>query len=219
MFVMIWIVFLFMGGLNIKKLGSTLAILYVIWVLGDLLEVFYKSQNKWKIIISSLVVIIAIFLCNLTDIFLDKVYFVKFIIESICLVLLIFFLGVIKKRTKYGTEMLVKIKGFKNFLETVEKPQLEELVKENPEYFYNVLPYTYVLGISNKWIEKSKDITLKAPSWYYGYENFKSYSFYRFLNFTYSSISRTMLSNSSNSSSSSGGCSGGGSGGGGGGSW
>lgn len=217
--VMIAIVFFFMGGLSIIKLGNIEVIAYIIFILVALLELVYKNSNKWIIFISSLTFIMSIFFAKYTDIILDRIYLVKFIIESICLVLLIFFLGVIKKRTKYGTEMLGKIKGFKNFLETVEKPQLEELVMENPEYFYNVLPYTYVLGISNKWIEKFKDITLKAPSWYYGYENFESYSFYRFLNFTYSSISRTMLSNPSNSNRSGGGFSGGGSGGGGGGSW
>ena len=61
--------------------------------------------------------------------------------------------------------MLGKIKGFKNFLETAEKSKLEELVMQNPEYFYNLLPYTYVLGVSNKWIEKFEDIALEAPHW------------------------------------------------------
>ena len=27
------------------------------------------------------------------------------------------------------------------------------LIKENPEYFYNIIPYAYVLNVSNEWIE------------------------------------------------------------------
>ena len=57
--------------------------------------------------------------------------------------------------------MLGKIKGFKNFLATAEKDRLESLVNQNPTYFYDILPFMYVLGISNKWIEQIEDITLK----------------------------------------------------------
>ena len=44
------------------------------------------------------------------------------------------------KRTDYGLEMKGKIGGFRNFLKTVEKTKLEELVNEDPQYFYNILP-------------------------------------------------------------------------------
>lgn len=42
---------------------------------------------------------------------------------------------IMPKRTKYGNELFGKVKGFKRFLETAEKPQLEGLVEQNPEYF------------------------------------------------------------------------------------
>lgn len=62
------------------------------------------------------------------------------------------------KRTTYGNEMLGKIGGFKDFLEQVEKPKLEELVMEDPKCFYNILPYTHVLGVSDKWIRNLKQL-------------------------------------------------------------
>ena len=68
------------------------------------------------------------------------------------------------KRTEYGSEMLGKIRGFKNYLEVVLKEELEAMVLKNPTYFYDILPYTYVLGVSNKWIRKFEMITLKEPS-------------------------------------------------------
>ena len=64
------------------------------------------------------------------------------------------------KRTKYGNELFGKVKGFKRFLETAEKPQLEGLVEQNPEYFYNILPYAYVLDVSKKWIDKFENIPM-----------------------------------------------------------
>ena len=42
----------------------------------------------------------------------------------------------------------------KEFLENVEKDKLEELINEMPNYFYDILPYTYVFNISKKWIKK-----------------------------------------------------------------
>lgn len=120
------------------------------------------------------------------------------------------------KRTEYGNEMLGKIKGFRRFLETAEKEQLEELVEQNPEYFYNILPYTYALGVSDKWVKQFEEIAVQSPTWYVSDDNFNMKEFSSFMTSTMSSVS---TATSSNSSGSGGGSSGGGSGGGGGGSW
>ena len=32
------------------------------------------------------------------------------------------------------------------------KNKIDELVNENPRYFYDILPYAYVLNISKRWI-------------------------------------------------------------------
>ena len=99
------------------------------------------------------------------------------------------------------------------------------MVEKNPTYFYDILPYTYVLGISDKWMKKFEFITIQAPTWYDSTDNFNFISFSSFINSTMSSADNLMSSdydsNSSYSggSSSGGGSSGGGSGGGGGSSW
>ena len=129
------------------------------------------------------------------------------------------------KRTHYGNEILGKLRGFKNFLETAEKDKLETMVMQNPTYFYDILPYTYVLGVSDKWIKKFESISLQAPSWYEGTDTFDIVSFGSFINSAMSSAESAMSSNPASESggssggSSGGGSSGGGSGGGGGSSW
>lgn len=137
---------------------------------------------------------------------------IEMICENISLIMLIVFLGIMRKRTPYGTEMLGRINGFKSFLENAEKPRLEQLVMENPEYFYDILPYTYVLGVSTVWMQKFEDIALEAPRWYCGYDHFDNQSFNAFMLTTYNSIS-TAMSSSPDSGGSGGGSSGGGSGG------
>ncbi len=215
---MIIIVFLFMRGVAIPRAENMEGFVTIIVMMIMLLIILYKKPNICTITLASIAFVGVGFFSRAIDIVSNGAYLIEFIIESICIVLLIIFLGIIRKRTKYGTQMLGRIQGFKYFLETAEKPQLEELVMKNPEYFYNILPYTYVLGISNKWMKKFEDIALEAPNWYYGYTDFNNYTFNNFMNSTYSSISNAMSSSASDSSSG-GGFSGGGSGGGGGGSW
>ena len=135
------------------------------------------------------------------------------------------------KRTYYGNEILGKLIGFKNFLETCEKDKLEALVLENPSYFFDILPYTYVFGISNIWIKKFESINIAPPVWYNSYYDYNYITFNRFMRSTMDSADYVMnsvepspISSFSNGSSSGGGFSGGGfsgggSGGGGGRSW
>ena len=95
----------------------------------------------------------------------------------------------------------------------------EALVEENPEYFYDILPYTYVLDVSSKWMNKFESLTMSAPTWYSS-EDDRAFDYIMFSHFMSSTMSTAMTSMTSTpSSSSGGGFSGGGSGGGGGGSW
>ncbi len=150
----------------------------------------------------------------------------NFVVAGICLILMIIIYFNMPKRNKYGLEILGRINGFKNFLETAEKTQLENLVLKNPEYFYEILPYTYVLDISDKWISKFEEINLQAPDWYYGtdfdyhhFNHFVTHTINDTRSFTGSKASSSGGGSGFSSSSSGGGFSGGGSGGGGGGSW
>lgn len=152
----------------------------------------------------------------------NTMYIVMYVIGIISIAIIVFFTKIMPKRTQYGNEILGKLRGFKRFLETAEKPQLESLVFQNPEYFYDILPYTYALGVSDVWINQFETIALQAPNWYDSRDEFNIHSFGTFMNTTMQSATTVMSSSPSSDSggsSSGGGSSGGGSGGGGGGSW
>ncbi len=130
----------------------------------------------------------------------------------------------IKRLTKYGAKLTGEILGFKEFIQTAEIDRLNALVEENPQYFYNVLPFAYVMGLSDKWSEKFETIAVKPPQWYNGYSgsNFNTYLFMHSFTRSMGSIQSSMISvprTSGSGSGFSGGFSGGGIGGGGGGSW
>ncbi|MGL5578409.1 MAG: hypothetical protein ACRDB7_04820, partial [Fusobacteriaceae bacterium] len=105
----------------------------------------------------------------------------------------------------------------------------EMLIHENPGYFYNILPYTIVLGVSQVWADKFKDLQIPPPQWYGGSNignAFMMASFMRGINNSMGALNDSMLSSpkaptnfGGGGSSMGGGSSGGGAGGGGGGSW
>ena len=121
------------------------------------------------------------------------------------------------ERNDEGLTLYGRILGFKSFIETAEKERLQMLVEQNPQYFYDLLPYAYVLGVSDVWIKNFETIMMPAPEWYHG--NFNAGYFMTSMNRSFSNISTGKSSSSGGSGFSGGGSSGGGSGGGGGSSW
>ena len=68
-----------------------------------------------------------------------------------------------------AAENMGKILGLRNFIKTAEVERIEALVEEDPEYFFSVLPYAYVMGLTNKWIKKFENIKIPIPEWYQTY--------------------------------------------------
>jgi uncharacterized membrane protein len=140
--------------------------------------------------------------------------------RSVLLSGFIFFLFslVMPKRTSQGAELNWEIKGFKLFMETVDKDRAAFYEKEN--MFEKFLPYAIMFGMTKLWTERMKDIygegfySTYAPMWYVGNaagfnaDNFSS---------SIESLSSAIASNTSSPSGSGG--AGGGGGGGGGGGW
>jgi uncharacterized membrane protein YgcG len=132
----------------------------------------------------------------------------------------------IRKRTPQGTEWAGKILGLRRFIVLAERERLQTLVMENPSYFYNILPFAYVLGITDLWIKNFEGIALQPPQWYYGQGPFTPVLFAASFNNAMTMMNTNMTSSPSSGGSggggggfSGGGFSGGGGGGGGGGSW
>lgn len=143
----------------------------------------------------------------------------------------VFSLGILaslgKRRTKLGDWYQERLIGLKEFIKATEKDRIKLLVDENPQYFYNILPYAMVLGVTNKWAKNFDTITLAPPNWYNSqstaYGAFSAARFAQDIESNIKTVSSSMHSRPASSGgsggSSGGGSSGGGSGGGGGSSW
>ena len=107
---------------------------------------------------------------------------IAFLTGMICIVLMLLLNQKLKKRTRLGNELLAHIKGVKQHIETADQHKLEELERQHPNYFYKILPYAYVLGVSNVWFKKFERIAVNQPDWYEGNDVFNLADFGRFMN-------------------------------------
>ncbi len=138
-----------------------------------------------------------------------------FIARGPVITILVSYLALGAKKTPEGNRIYGQILGFRNFIEKAELDRLKMFVAEDPAYYYHILPYAYVLGLSDAWIANFERLHMppETPVWYYGAHPFDCHAFN-------DSFANSMSTASSSPSSSGGGGSvGGGSGGGGGGAW
>jgi uncharacterized membrane protein YgcG len=139
----------------------------------------------------------------------------------------LYFITIMDKRTDKGLALYGKVLGLKKFIELAEKDKLEMIVHDDPEYFYKILPYAYVLNVTDTWAKKFESITIQPPQWYVGPGPFNHFFFVRSLNSSMHRMTSAMTSlpaakggrGGGGFGSGGGGFSGGGFGGGGGGRW
>lgn len=138
------------------------------------------------------------------------------------------FLGKAFRDTDYRIGLTGKLIGLKEFIKTAEKDRLQMLVDEDPEYFYHVLPYAMVFGLSDKWAKQFAEIDMAQPEWFHTSNLVMSHHISSSIAATIShhvshSITESIAAHShapsSGGSGGGGGFAGGGGGGGGGGAW
>lgn len=124
------------------------------------------------------------------------------------------------RRTALGRELYMRAKGYEMFLESAEKYRQQFFERKN--MFNEILPYTIVFGVTEKFAKAFADLGLKAPAptWYYGTSKFNAYALsINMVTFSHAVSTSIQAAPKSSGFRSGGGFSGGGFGGGGGGSW
>ncbi len=117
-----------------------------------------------------------------------------FVLIMACYLVSMFIITVMDKRTDKGLELYGKVLGLKNFIELAEKNKLEMLVHDDPDYFYKILPYAYVLNVTDTWSKKFENIAIEPPRWYVGTGPYNHFFFVRNLNSSMHRMSTAMTS-------------------------
>lgn len=83
--------------------------------------------------------------------------FIVLLSAFLCIALLLLIRKKMSCRTEFGFEIYSKIEGFKKYLESLKKADLEGMFRNDRKMFYSLLPYAYVLGVSKKWFSYDLD--------------------------------------------------------------
>lgn len=172
--------------------------------------IFHKNSQKAQIvnIVLTIISIIAwIMGFAIEDMEIMNFGYLYYIYGLIGILLSMFFIFIMIKRTQEGEKILGKILGFKMFIKTAEKNQIEALVEEDPKYFYKILPYAYVLNVTNKWIKKFEELGLQDSGDIGGYNFCSIDSFNYFTAAAFSAYASGSGTSSGGCSSCGGGCS------------
>ncbi|MCH5304718.1 MAG: DUF2207 domain-containing protein, partial [Ruminococcus sp.] len=180
------------------------------------------------VILAVICLIVSLFATYICSIDCVLPMYVPFIALGLSVVSYLFSARIITD-TDYRVEMLGKLLGLKNFIETAELDRLKMMMEENPYYYYDVLPYAMVFGLVDKWAKAFTNIKVDVPYWYTGYDTMSTWELLYLNRMLHSSIREPIsrinaqaaakAAASAAANSSSGGFSGGGGGGGGIGSW
>ncbi|MEG2165727.1 MAG: DUF2207 domain-containing protein [Ruthenibacterium sp.] len=208
--------------------GVLLFLITILALCADVRRTFSSKSGKvgWTILLALLSVISLFFagLASQSVLIAAWIPLATFVPTLACCLLAPRFV----QDTPYRVTTAGKLLGLRNFIEQAELPRLKMLVNENPSYFYDVLPYAYVFGLSDKWAKQFESLALPPPGWYYGsnldvfdilwFNHMMNRSFDSSLNQLHTSTA-TSGGHGGASFGGGGGFSGGGFGGGGGGSW
>ena len=157
---------------------------YIVLLYG----ILYENVRIEKIIytfVGLMFIVAPIVLTKYEAFIVDKLKLITYIIGIVSMLVIITITRMMSTRSFYGTKMFNKINAYKNYLIDFDE-SMEEL-KKNKYCFYEVLPYTFVLGISDKWYEKFKDLDIVKPKWY-DVDEFELESFYKDIKDIYADI-------------------------------
>ena len=96
----------------------------------------------------------------------NPISLIVYVIGTLSIVAMFFLNKTMPKRTPLGNELLGRAKGLKHFLITAKKEEIEALMKQRPNYFYALLPYSYSLGVFQKWMSKGVSLHIPPPNWF-----------------------------------------------------
>ncbi|MDE7464310.1 MAG: DUF2207 domain-containing protein, partial [Clostridiales bacterium] len=138
-------------------------------VIGNILAKHYYKLTKNKrtaLVVGFTVLTVALSIASSLVIPFDTMGWPERIVFALCLGVSSAIAPFLIVRKPEYNEQLNAVLGFRDFLRDAEKDRLETMLAEDPQYYYNILPYANVLGVSSIWADKFKDMTIEPPTYY-----------------------------------------------------
>lgn len=126
-----------------------------------------NDKNKYqKILLLTILLIVMIVILLIPSFQRNRIYALAFLIGFMCVSFILLLFKYMPKRSIYGAKQFSKIAGVKEFLLYLNKKELNNVLEINPNYLYDILPYSYILGTEELVLKKIKEYGTKEPSWY-----------------------------------------------------
>ena len=160
----------FVGSIGlIFKVISTIAILVSIFMSVMCLKQASRTTTIIGVVVQLIIIIIMLVYSGVEAKFISGlgsgIYYIASAILLSLQVLISFWM---EKKTQKGMMYEAKVNGFVKYIKTAREEELKEMVIEHPTMFFDILPYTYIFGISKLWINKFSNIEIEKPEWYTG---------------------------------------------------
>lgn len=160
----------FVGSIGLTfKIISTIAILASIFMSVMCLKQTSRTTTVIGVVIQLIIIIIMLVYAGVEAKFISglgtEIYYIASAILLSLQVLISFWM---EKKTQKGMMYEAQVNGFVKYIKTAREEELKEMVIEHPTMFFDILPYTYIFGISKLWINKFSNIEIEKPEWYTG---------------------------------------------------
>ncbi len=140
----------------------SIAILYVLIQSLQYIDIYKKSNRVLLYLLIIFLVIISLIIPTFQT---NRMYSVSFLISILSSIFILFIYKYMPKRTIYGTKVMGKVEGFKDFIINNKKTEMDRVLELNDNYLYDILPFAYILGIEEKVYELIKDYEMPQPKW------------------------------------------------------
>ena len=158
--------------------------------------------------------------------YLSTEYLYQVILTVVCAIITTVCAANLPRDNKTIVRIKGQLLGLQKYIKVARKHQIEQMARINPQQFFDILPYAYILGVTDIWLKKFQHIIESNPEMFKSNYNLRHVSGFTksLLTVTGPSYHNGGLKSSSSSSGyhssfGGGGHSGGGGGGGGGHSW
>ena len=160
----------FVGSIGLTfKIISTIAILASIFMSVMCLKQTSRTTTVIGVVIQLIIIIIMLVYAGVEAKFISGLGTgVYYIVSAILLSLQVLISFWMEKKTQKGMMYEAQVNGFVKYIKTAREEELKEMVMEHPTMFFDILPYTYIFGISKLWINKFSNIEIEKPEWYTG---------------------------------------------------
>ena len=169
------LIILFLGAVSfagsigvVFKVISTIAILISVFLSVMCLETS-RTTTIIGVVIQLIIIILMLVYAGVEAKFISGLGSgIYYIVSAILLSLQVLISFWMEKKTQKGMMYEAQVNGFVKYIKTAREDELKEMVMEHPTMFFDILPYTYIFGISKLWINKFSNIEIEKPEWYTG---------------------------------------------------